>query len=219
MKPCIIGVSGAIAGGKTTVANMFRELLGGEMISADAIAHELLDNDPEIKREMLQRWGEECLDEHGRLSRKKIAELTFGKPEEVAALNSIALPRIISRIQQLIDNSQAEYIIIDAPLLFETGLDGGCDITIFVEANFDVRARRVRSRRWDVEELRKRESSQMPPERKSRKATYVVNNDGRKDETERQVKTIVKDIIESNVEKLKRHRRKNNGKKQRKELG
>jgi len=216
MKPCIIGVSGAIAGGKTTVAEMFREQLGGEMFSADDIAHELLENGPEIKREMVERWGSECLDEQGRLSREKIAALTFGKPEEVAALNSIALQRIIRRMQQLIDNSQAEYIIIDAPLLFETGLDGGCDLTIFVEASFDVRARRVRSRGWDVEELRKRESSQMPPERKSRKATYVVNNDGRKDETERQVKIIVKNIVEN----IKRHRRKNNGnKKQREELG
>jgi dephospho-CoA kinase len=203
----VIGITGAVAAGKSTAARMLADTAGGIVISADDIGHELLVSDPEIRRRLLDHWGNACLDDRGEIDRERLASIVFSDPEELAELNRIIHPGILKRMRRQIEAMKEDpsaWIVVDAALLFETGLDEVCDVKVFVEASVNVREQRARqSRGWDAEELTRREKAQMPPERKCNLSDYKVNNNGNKHETQRQIERIVKLI--------KRHRRKTHG--------
>jgi len=203
----VIGVSGAVASGKTTVAEMLAGLVGGPIVSADAIAHQVLASDDEVKRAVIARWGNACLGADGGISRAKLAEIVFNSPADLAELNRIIHPVILRRMRELIDEARSEgapWIVVDAALLHETGLDAICDTTLFVLSDWNVRAERARrDRGWGEDELRRRDAAQLPAERKAELSDYTVNNNGSPNETKRQIENIVKHI--------QRHRRKFNG--------
>ena len=204
----VIGLSGAIASGKTFVAEAIAQSLDCTVISADAIAHDVLAGDPHVRQEIMARWGDSCLDESGGISRAKLARIVFERSDDLAELNRIIHPVILRRIEDEIDSARkqgAAWIVLDAALLFETGLDAVCDIKIFVESDWTIRAERARrDRGWSGDDLRRRDAAQLPVQRKITFSDYIVNNNGTKDETKRQIETI--------IERIKRHRRTNNGK-------
>ena len=189
-------MSGAVAAGKSTVAEMLAEIVGCRVISADAIAHDLLVGDEEIRRGIIQRWGDACLDEHGEIAREKLAEIVFDSAGELAELNRIVHPSILKRIREEIDAARKEesaWVVLDAALLFETGLDEVCDVKIFVETSPHVRAERARQNRgWNTQELSRRQQAQVSLESKRESSDYIINNSGKKHETKRQIEEIVK---------------------------
>ena len=194
--PIVVGISGAIGSGKTTVAQMLAEIVGGKLISADAIAHELLAGDAETKQRIARRWPGACLEGTDEISREKLARIVFDSPDEVAELNRIIHPRILKRIRGEMEAARKEsqaWVVLDAALLFETGLDEACDVKIFVETSSDVRAERAgKARGWDARELNRRQQAQMPPERKRELSDHIVDNNGKENETKRQIEKIVK---------------------------
>ena len=222
----LIGVSGAVASGKSTVAEILAELVGGTLVSADAIAHEVLAGDAGVQRAIAERWGNACLDGSGGIARAKLAEIVFNSPDDLAELNRIIHPAILRRIREQIDAAHrtaaretaahgparetaahkggSPWIIVDAALLFETGLDAICDVRIFVQSDWSVRAERARrDRGWSEDELRRRDAAQMPADRKVALSDYTASNNGSRYETKRQIEVIVQHI--------ERHRRKFNG--------
>jgi len=202
----VVGVTGAVASGKTTVAQMLAEIVGGRIISADDIGHELLASDAEIKQQVIERWPDACAG--GEVSRQRLARIVFDSPGELAELNRIIHPRILERIREEIDTAVKEspaWVVLDAALLFETGLDKACDVRIFVETTSSIRAQRVKQwRGWKDGELGARQKAQMPPQRKRELCNHTVVNNGSKNETKQQIEEI--------VTLIKRHRRKLNGK-------
>ncbi|HUU69601.1 MAG TPA: dephospho-CoA kinase [Planctomycetota bacterium] len=206
----MIGISGAIASGKTFVAELLARELGAAVISADAIAHDVLARDPHVRQEIIRRWGNACLDENGEISRARLARIVFDSSDDLAELNRIIQPAILRRIADEIDSARRQgspWIVLDAALLFETGLDTTCDIRIFVESDWTIRAERARrDRGWTEDDLRRRDAAQLPVQQKITFSDYIVNNNRTKDETKRQIENIVTCI--------KRHRRTNNGKQQ-----
>jgi len=156
--PPVIGILGGIAAGKTTVAKMLTEL-GATTISADEVAHRVLDK-PAIRDRIAARWGREVLGESGHVDRDRLARVVFGNPEELAALEAITHPAIVAELRQRVAAARRSLetaaVVVDAPLLLEAELDGACDVLIFVDCPREVRLARAIARGWDAEELDRR---------------------------------------------------------------
>ena len=190
-RPKVIGLAGGIASGKSTVARMFEEL-GTRVIDADVIARKVLET-AGVCEKLRERWGKEPFDGEGRPDPSRIADIVFGNPQELAALNDLVHPatrrEIRARLDAALQTREAPLIVIDAPLLFEVRLDAWCDVTLFIAADLDSRLARMRvSRGWTPEEISRRESAQMGLSEKRRRAGAVVNNNGSPEETRSQVR-------------------------------
>ncbi len=176
----IIGLAGGIGSGKSTVARLM-DTLGGYVIDADAIARQALTL-PEVRSQLVAWWGESILDATGNPDRAAIAKRVFTDPAERQRLEGVIHPIVARRRAELIDVANADpaarFIVLDVPLLFEVGLDKVCDRVIFVEADEKVRQERVqRTRGWDSSELPRRETNQMPLDRKRAISHDIVRCD------------------------------------------
>jgi len=188
--PPIIGLTGTVGAGKSTVARILGDL-GCVVSDSDALAREALD-DESVLRRLRERWGDAIFDDDGRARRDAIAAVVFSDPAERQFLESIIHPWIEERRNIQFDAvpSNAPALVIDAPLLLEAGLDRHCDSIWVVDAPRELRqARVVESRGWDADELRRRESSQWPAERKRAAATVIFDNDGTFDRLAEAVRT------------------------------
>jgi dephospho-CoA kinase len=179
-RPVVIGTAGAIGAGKSRVAAEFGRL-GAVVIDSDREAKHALDR-PEVRDALASWWGPRVLGADGRVDRKAVAEIIFADPAERRRLEELVHPIVrrsrVAAIQEA-TLARAPAVVIDAPLLFEAGVDAECDVVVFVDAPADVRRRRVReSRGWDNAELARREAHQLDPAEKRRRSAYVLNNDG-----------------------------------------
>ena len=204
MKPRVIGIMGGVASGKSMVAEMLGSL-GAEVIHADAMAHELLEK-PEIKEKVLERWGKGLLGGgEGKIDRGKLASIVFSNGEALKELTNLPPPPILEAIRRLVlERSEGKVdrkekgpipLVIDAALLLETGLDGACDLLVFVEARPEVKEERSRLKGWSSGEVQSREGFQAPESQKKKKAHVVINNDSSKEETFRQVKDFWQKLV------------------------
>jgi len=144
----IIGITGAIGSGKSTVAAIMARR-GAAVIDADAIGHELLREDAEIRRRLTGAFGKEIRNDAGEIDRAHLAARVFGNPEAIVRLNAIMHPRIneITRQRIAVFKAQGrEVVVIDAPLLIETGGTAMVDEVWVTEAPREVTLRRLRER-------------------------------------------------------------------------
>ncbi len=176
----ILGLAGGIGAGKSEVARAFASL-GCVVIDSDARAKAALDR-PDVRDTLVEWWGSEILDEHGRVVRAKVAEIVFADPAQRTRLEQLIHPIVRQDRAQIIDEIAADdppppAAVIDAPLLFEAGLDAECDAVVFVDAPREERvARVVRARGWSEAELTRREAAQWPLSRKRDLCRFVVQN-------------------------------------------
>ncbi|HOK95234.1 MAG TPA: dephospho-CoA kinase [Anaerohalosphaeraceae bacterium] len=197
MTPPIIGILGGIASGKSTVAKHF-ERLGCRVIEADSIAHQVL-NDPEIIRDITDRYGREILNSSGLIERKKIAEQVFSNPDELGFLCRIIHPRVLQQCQILLDSFSTDPnvrgIVIDMPLLLEVGWDKKCDFLIFVECDEEKKLQRVcKNGKIDLLQIKKREKFQISLDKKRQMAHYRIINNSDESELAEQVVKIFSTI-------------------------
>ena len=197
----VLGVTGGIGGGKTTVARLFSEL-GAEVLDADDIAHSLLSPGKVYAERILRAFGREVEGEKGRIDRGRLARYVFGpglgRPERrkrVRALGRILHPPVLRIIRERIRSARAgpggQVLVIDAPLLLEAGLGKHLDALIFVKAARCTRFRRLaKSGRMAQAEAARRAEMQMPVRKKEKAADFVVVNEGSQKETRRQVKKL-----------------------------
>jgi dephospho-CoA kinase len=191
---------GGIGCGKSTVAACFAEL-GCVVIDADAIAHEILD-EADISAKLIDRWGTEVLDSKGVVKRDKVAEHVFDSEEELDFLNALVHPRVLERVQVLIDTHRSDSdisgIVLDMPLLVEVGWEKRCDFLIFVNCCEDKRRGRIaKNAIIDTEQLKKRENFQISLDIKTEKAHYVVSNNSDKSDMAEQIAQIFSSITGS----------------------
>jgi dephospho-CoA kinase len=195
-RPPIIGLAGGVGAGKTTVANVFADL-GCVVVNSDELAREAL-RDPRIKQTLIQWWGEGILDDTKVVNRSKVAHIVFSDPAQRRRLEGLTHPWIEERRRERFAAAphSTPALVIDAPLIFEAGLDRVCDAVIFVDAPLDQRENRVKAERgWDAAELTRREESQMPLDEKRRRADYVVANTGRADDLKPQIERLLRQIL------------------------
>ena len=176
----VIGLAGGIGSGKSEVARILREL-GSLVVDSDALARAAL-RDPAIKREIVRWWGDGVLDPVSKeIDRHKVAHIVFADPAERKRLEGLTHPWIEARRREQFAAAPGSTcaFVIDAPLLFEAGVDRECDAVIFVDAPRKLRLERLmRNRGWTAEELDRRESSQLSLDAKRSRADYVVENTG-----------------------------------------
>ncbi len=194
----VIGLTGGIGSGKSTVANMLRDL-GCVVCDSDALGRAAL-NDPDIRSNLVNRWGPGILGDDGQIDRSAVGSIVFSDASERRHLESLSHPWIENKRRQQFEAAPADVpaFVIDAPLLLEAGLGKECDAVLFVDAPHAVRLERVqRNRGWDAAELARREQSQWPLDRKRESADYVVVNDTDKDSLAGAVRSILDRIVET----------------------
>ncbi len=192
----VIGIVGGIGSGKSTVARVFADL-GCVVSDSDASVREIL-REPAVIAQLVQWWGDEILTPDGSVDRSRIAQIVFDRPFDRRQLEGLIHPMVHQRrrglIAQAIEDG-APGVIIDAPLLFEAGVDSECDAIVFVDTPVETRIARVRATRgWDAQELEKREKAQLGLEHKRKRADYVVANTGLPDELPGRVARVLASI-------------------------
>lgn len=175
----VIGILGGIGSGKSAVAAEFAKL-GCEVIDADKIAHELLDQ-PEVRQQIVGLFGEGILDSAEKIDRKKLADIVFADAQRLASLNNIIHPLVLKRAEELIDlykhRAGVKAIVLDIPLLAEVGWAKRCDKLIFVDCQRQIRIDRVKKMGvFDENQIKIRENFQISLDKKARLADNVVDN-------------------------------------------
>lgn len=171
----IIGITGSIACGKSTVSNYLKSK-GYIVIDADKIGHEALDDDY-VKEKLILAFGNEILEDN-KINRQKLGELVFGSSSNLNVLNSIVHPEIRKKILEKIDkNNDKELIFIDVALLFEAKFDDLVDkiIVVYVDKNTQL-TRLMKRNSISEKEALSRIVSQMSPIEKAKLGDYTVNN-------------------------------------------
>ncbi len=197
MKP-VVGLTGGIACGKSTVARMFADL-GIPVIDADDLAREVVEPGTPGLARIVEGFGEGVLDMEGRLDRKRLADVVFEDPQARAKLNAILHPLIAAAGAQHINNLQdsaAPYIVYEAALLVETGSYQAFSALVVVSADEAVQRERLVERdHFTVEEADARIASQLPLTEKTAVADHVVVNDTDLDAARSQVALIHENLV------------------------
>ncbi|NXI08949.1 DCAKD protein, partial [Irena cyanogastra] len=187
----LVGLSGGIASGKSTVVAVLREL-GCAVIDADVIARQVVQPHSKAHQQILQHFGTEILLENGEINREALGNIIFSQPEKRRLLNSITHPEILKEmLKQVLKYFVLgyRYVILDIPLLFETrGLTRFMKYTVLVYCDPPTQLLRLMKRSGlGVAEAEARISSQLPLEEKRRWATHVIDNSGDWESSRRQV--------------------------------
>jgi len=173
-----IAVTGGIASGKTTVCRFFQEL-GSYVVSADAIVHDLLENDTDLKQRIVRQLGPEILQDE-KIDRKKIAEKVFKNPKQLDSLEKILHPAVLKRIQELYRDASAKgnyrFFVVEVPLLYEIQRESFYDVTIAVLADEKIARERFEKTGYSKEEYDERMHRQLPSLEKSNRADYTLHN-------------------------------------------
>ena len=177
----VIAVTGGIGSGKTTLTRLYRAQ-GAQVVDADAISRRFTAAGGEALPQIRQAFGDGVFHADGTLNRAALARLVFGdQPQKLAVLNAIMHPMIIHQTQAELANLRANgtaVAILDAPLLFETGMDTLADTVICVTAPLEVRIRRIRGRdRLTREEALRRIDSQTPAQQTASLSDFVLDTD------------------------------------------
>ncbi|KPH72176.1 MULTISPECIES: dephospho-CoA kinase [Bacillaceae] len=196
----IIGLTGSIASGKSTVSLMFDEFRI-PVVDADKIAREVVYPGEEAYNKIIETFGTHLLREDKTLNRKKLGEIVFDDQEKLETLNQIVHPAIRKRIIEKRDGfvqEGASCVVLDIPLLFESNLTNFVDKTIVVYVDENVQLQRLMERdEFGESEALKRIKSQMPVKEKAKLADAVINNNSSKTATFEQLEDILRkwDVI------------------------
>lgn len=193
----VIGVVGGIGSGKSEVAKAFAAE-GCVAVDCDKLGHLHLD-DPQVQASLRSRWGGGIFDGQGKIDRREVAKIVFASADELAALEKLLHPMIRSSIRQAIadaaDKPDVPAVVVDAAVLFEAGWDELCTHTIFVKCDLEQRLARIcQNRGWDKDELQRRESAQIPLDKKAERCCYIVDNSSSVSRLPEQVRRLLHQI-------------------------
>jgi dephospho-CoA kinase len=175
-RPVAVAITGGIGAGKSTALHAFAQH-GAAVISSDEIVHRLLREDPEVKRAVVERFGEEVLGPDGEVDRAKVGRIVFSDRPSLAWLEQLLHPRVVAGYlrwrEELAELPDPPAVCVtEVPLLYEVGGDERFDKVVVVTASPEARV----SRR--IGPLREREQRLLPEEEKIRRADFVYVNDG-----------------------------------------
>ena len=174
--PKIIGLTGGIGSGKTTVANLFASL-GIPVFNADDAAKQLMQNSPIIKNQLIKQFGDQVY-EQGQLNKSYLASIVFADPEKLAILNSIVHPVTIQAALDWAQQQSSAYVIKEAALIFESNASEGLDYVIGITAPLALRIERVMKRDQCTQaEVEKRMQHQISDAVKMKLCDKVIVND------------------------------------------
>ncbi len=188
-----MGLTGGIAGGKSAVAAMLREM-GFPVLEADAVAHKLLEPGQAAHDEVLHEFGAELADAQGKIDRAKLGAMVFADPAKLAKLNRIIHPRVEEIILQKFAEWERSGVrdagFVEAALLVESGIAKKLDGLVVAFCRPEQQIERLRARGMSEIEAKQRMAAQMPVEEKLRHATEKIDCSGTLEETRSQVREL-----------------------------
>jgi dephospho-CoA kinase len=186
-----VGLTGGIGSGKSTALAALARL-GAATLSTDSVVHELYGS-AEVRDVVRERFGDEVI-QGGVIDRPALARAAFASDEGRGWLEGLLWPKVGERIAAFREEAQSaspppRAAVVEVPLLFESGLDHGFDVTVAVIAGEDVRGQRAAQRGHEA--LAERAARQLSQEQKSQHATYTVRNDGTEDELQEKLSALL----------------------------
>lgn len=188
----VIGVTGGIASGKSTVSRIFQRL-GAEVIDADQVAREVVEKSPQVLARLVEAFGPEILQEDGSLDRRRLGTMVFGNPGALEKLNQITHPPILAELRRRIEELKVsgKFVVVDAALLIECDFLSPLDWLVLVVADREKQVERlVNIVGLSEEEAWKRINSQLPLEEKKKFADIIIDNNGTLEDLGRQAKEV-----------------------------
>lgn len=188
----IIGLTGGIGSGKSTVSAMLKEL-GATVVDADEGARAVVEPGQPAVEEIRERFGEDVFAADGGLDRDRLADVVFADERARRDLNAITHPRVRAWMAQRMQEAAAAgaaAVVLDIPLLFESGLTAGLDDIVVVWSPVETQVARAVGRGFREDDVRARVAAQMPLDEKRERATVVIDNTGSQAETRTQVEAF-----------------------------
>lgn len=190
----VIGVTGGVGTGKSTVAKMFKQL-GAEVLDADALAHEAMEPGRLAWRRIVRAFGDGVLNDDRTVNRRALARLVFSDEAARKRLEAIVHPQVLRRIKQELHRLRrrrgVRAVVLDVPLLAEAGAQELVDALVVVTAQPQQQRQRLAARRgWTEDEVARRTQAQWDVSAKVALADYVVDNRDGLEQTRRQVRRI-----------------------------
>ena len=185
----VIGLTGSFGTGKTFVASIFKEL-GARVIDADRIAHKTIRKGSPAYRRIVKLFGKDILGKEGRIDRSRLGHIVFSNKAFLRKLNNIVHPYVIKGIKRSIRSAgNTDVVVVDAPLLLETRLNGLVDKLVVVKCQKRRQIERCQKKfRLQKEEILRRIESQIPIKKKMEMADLVIENSRTRSCTRKQVR-------------------------------
>jgi len=189
----IVGLTGSVGTGKSTVTKFFRQL-GAYIIDWDELARAVVRPHLKAWKEIVEYFGKDFLNEDLTINRQKLAEVVFSDKEKVTKLNHIVHPEVLKEDERMTSEIKSldpnALIIKDIPLLFELTRPIFADRIVVVSASEQTQLKRLEEMGMSREDAQSRIKSQLSLEEKIKSADFVINNDGPLEETKKQVEEI-----------------------------
>ncbi len=195
----VVGLTGGIGSGKSTVLQLFKDL-GAAIYIADVEAKHLMNTDKDLVKQVVKLFGEKAYIDN-ELNKIYIAKIVFNNKEKLTALNNLVHPKVSEHFKKFVDNSIAEIVVYESAILFESGSNVMCDFIITVTANFEEKIKRIIKRdNVSKQQILDRMKHQEDDTFKIKKSNFVIKNNTLS-ATKLQVSTIYNIIIEQ-IKKL-----------------
>lgn len=182
----VVGVTGGIACGKSTVCEKFG-VLGWEVISTDSYAHNILSGDNEVTEKIVSRWGPKIKDPNGSIDKAELARVIFESSNERSWLEQLIHPKIRKGWTTFIETSDKSEFVVEVPLLFENNLHALFTKTISVHASTTIQNTRLQGRGLSNFDIQSRLKSQMNTTEKGNLADFVIVTDGNPEFVDQQI--------------------------------
>lgn len=190
----VIGLTGGIASGKSTISSILKAV-GWPVIDADLIARQIVMPGSKGLEQIVNRFGPQMLNSDGTLDRKKLGKTVFDDPKKLSDLDKIEHPVIQEAIDSQLDEFKKQHlpvVVLDVPLLFETGMDEECDLTVLAVVDQATQLKRLMKRdQISKMDAVKKISSQMSLKEKMQRADVIIDNNGTLEQTRSQVAELV----------------------------
>lgn len=189
----VIGITGSIATGKSSVSNYIKSK-GYVVIDSDELVHKLYLKDGILYNKLISYFGE-SIKGIDQIDRNALRNIVFNDMNKLQALNSITHPIIFDELKKVIESLNVDLIFIDVPLLFEAGFEKLCDKVVVVYTNIDIEIKRLMKRdNINKDEACLKISKQMSIEEKVKKAYYVIDNSRDFNNTKKQIDELLERI-------------------------
>lgn len=191
----VVGLTGGIGSGKSTVSRILQKK-GYPLIDLDKISHEVIEY-PEVIEKLVKAFGEDILDENGKISRRKLGAVVFGNKEKLRKINSIMHPVILAEMRRQVRLLEKinKIVFVEIQLLFEVKWEKEFDVILLVYVDRETQIKRVMERdSRTFEEVEKIINSQINLEDKKKKSDYVIDNTKKIEEVELEIEKILKEL-------------------------
>lgn len=190
----IIGITGGIGSGKSTISKILKEQYNAYIIDTDSIAHRLMSNGNVSYELILEYFGEEILNEDKEINRVKLGQVVYDNKEKLLKLNSFTHPYVMDHVKDLIRIHKDSHSIIgvETALPLEANLISFCDEIWFVQASNDIRRKRLmESRGYSKEKIDAIFSKQISDSEYEKLSTHIIHNDGNMDKILKEIQVSI----------------------------